>query len=111
MSIPCWLSDSLPGDLLDNRPIPKKQTRSPEKGVSEPLCKLRDFKMFRGRVLKTHSPRHRAVANEALVMRLWPGNDPLHRKVRLANGDSLQVIGIVKTGKYAFLTEEPRPYL
>ncbi len=25
--------------------------------------------------------------------------------------DALQVIGVVKTGKYAFLTEQPRPYL
>jgi ABC-type antimicrobial peptide transport system permease subunit len=49
--------------------------------------------------------------NEALAMRLWPGKDPLQRRLRLANGDSLQVVGVVKTGKYAFLTEEPRPYL
>jgi hypothetical protein len=52
-----WLSylDSLPSDLPDNYPIPKKKTRSPEKGVLDPLCKLRDFKMFRRSVLKlTH---------------------------------------------------------
>ena len=52
-----------------------------------------------------------AVINEALALRLWPTQDPLRRRIRLTNGDALQVIGVVKTGKYAFLTEQPRPYL
>jgi predicted permease len=52
-----------------------------------------------------------AVINEALGLRLWPGKDPLQRRIRLTNGDLLRVIGVVKTGKYAFLTEQPRPYL
>lgn len=52
-----------------------------------------------------------AVINEALALRLWPGRDPLQRRLRLANGDVLQVVGVVKTGKYAFLSEQPRPYL
>jgi predicted permease len=52
-----------------------------------------------------------AVINEALAMRLWPSQDPLTRRIRLTNGDLLQVIGVVKTGKYAFLSEQPRPYL
>jgi hypothetical protein len=72
-----WLRclDSLPSDLPDNRSIPKKQTRSPEKGVSDPLCKLRDFKMFRrpcpknsltsawGRVLKAGQVPHFPLAD------------------------------------------------
>jgi len=70
--------------------------------------------VLRGRAFDKHDdesgPRV-AVVNEALAMRLWPGKDPLQRKIRLANGDSLQVIGVVKTGKYAFLTEDQRPYL
>ena len=52
-----------------------------------------------------------AVINEALALRLWAGKDPLQRKIRLTNGDLLRIIGVVRTGKYAFLTEQPRPYL
>jgi predicted permease len=52
-----------------------------------------------------------AVINEALAVQLWPGKDPLQRRIRLVSGDLLRVIGVVKTGKYAFLTEQPRPYL
>jgi predicted permease len=70
--------------------------------------------VLRGRVFDKHddesAPRE-AVINEALAQRLWPGKNPLQRRVRLAGGDVLQVIGVVKTGKYAFLTEQPRPYL
>jgi len=52
-----------------------------------------------------------AVINEALAMRLWPTRDALGRRIRLVSGEMLQVIGVVKTGKYAFLAEQPRPYL
>jgi hypothetical protein len=46
-----------------------------------------------------------AVINEALALRFWPGKDPLQQRIRFVNGDMLQVIGVVKTGKYAFLPE------
>src|SRR5258708_10817288 len=52
-----------------------------------------------------------AVINEALALQFWHGKDPLGRIIRTSNGDTLQVMGVVKTGKYAFLTEQPRPYL
>jgi macrolide transport system ATP-binding/permease protein len=52
-----------------------------------------------------------AVINEALARRLWPGQSALGRKVRLASGDMLQVVGVAQSGKYAFLNEDPRPYL
>ena len=70
--------------------------------------------VLQGRVFDKHddeyAPRE-AVVNEALAQRLWPGKSPLQRKIRLAGGPVLQVVGVVKTGKYAFLNEQPRPYL
>jgi predicted permease len=70
--------------------------------------------LLKGRVFEKHddesAPRV-TVINDALALRLWPGKDPLQRTIRLAGGDVLQVIGVVKTGKYAFLSEQPRPYL
>jgi predicted permease len=70
--------------------------------------------VLNGRVFDRHddetAPRV-AVINEALGLRLWPGKNPLQRTIRLVSGGTLQVIGVVKTGKYAFLAEQPRPYL
>jgi len=67
-----------------------------------------------GRVFDKHDDESvpgEAVVNEALAQRLWPGKNPLQRRIRLNSGAVLQVIGVVKTGKYAFLNEQPRPYL
>jgi predicted permease len=57
----------------------------------------------------------RAVVNQALARRLWRGlaspRDALGRKVRLDSGAELEVIGVVKTGKYVLPNEDPRPYM
>jgi predicted permease len=70
--------------------------------------------VLKGREFDSHDdesgPRV-AVINQALAHRLWPGKDALQQRIRLSSGDVLQVIGVVKTGKYGFLTEQPRPYL
>jgi predicted permease len=57
----------------------------------------------------------RAVVNDTLARRLWRGlasaRDALGRKVRLDSGEQLEVVGVVKTGKYVFPNEQPRSYL
>jgi predicted permease len=82
--------------------------------VGEDYFRVMGIPMLQGRAFDKHdddtAPRL-AVVNEALASRLWPGQDPLRRRIRLAGGDVVQVIGVVKTGKYAFLNEPPRPYL
>ena len=50
------------------------------------------------------------VVNEALARRLWPGQDPIGRTVRLAH-DSVQVVGMTANGRYWSLNEPPRPFL
>ena len=82
--------------------------------VGEDYFRVMGILVLQGRAFDKHdddtAPRV-AVINEALASRLWPGQDPLRRRIRLAGGDVVQVIGVVKTGKYAFLNEPPRPYL
>src|SRR5262249_24588994 len=82
--------------------------------VGEDYFQVMGIPVLQGRAFDKHdddtAPRV-AVINEALASRLWPGQDPLRRRIRLAGGDMVQVIGVVKTGKYAFLNEPPRPYL
>ncbi len=57
----------------------------------------------------------RAVVNDTLARHLWRGlaspRDALGRKVRLNSGEQLEVVGVVRTGKYVFPNEQPRPYL
>jgi predicted permease len=51
-----------------------------------------------------------AIINEALAKRFWPGKDPIRR--RLIVGDAhLEVVGVVRTGKYRTLSESPLPFL
>jgi predicted permease len=53
-----------------------------------------------------------AVVNEALAARLWPGEEAVGQRLRLAGpGAALEVIGVVATGRYRSLVEAPRPFL
>jgi predicted permease len=50
-----------------------------------------------------------AVINQAFVDRFWSGRDPLGQRVRMKNGDPVEIIGVVNTGKIRSLGEDPRP--
>ncbi|HEX2099369.1 MAG TPA: ABC transporter permease, partial [Candidatus Synoicihabitans sp.] len=71
--------------------------------------------LLRGRQLAdsddARAPRV-AVINEAMAKTLWPGRDALGERLRLDwdGGPLVEVVGVVATGKYIMLTEEPKPY-
>jgi predicted permease len=51
-----------------------------------------------------------AIVNEALAQKLWPGRDAVGQRIALAGEKtSTEVIGVVKTGKYRTIGEEPLP--
>jgi len=58
------------------------------------------------------------MINEAFARRYWPGQDPVGKHIQMGVGrngariDSpyLEVVGIVKDGKYSTLGEEPTPF-
>lgn len=50
-----------------------------------------------------------AIVNEALAARLWPGQDPIGR--RLMQDQLVEVVGLVRTAKIRSLTEPPRPVI
>jgi predicted permease len=55
-----------------------------------------------------------AILNEAAAERLWPGEDPIGRRLVRNDGEKLrevEVVGIEKTGKYVRLNEEPTPFI
>ena len=52
------------------------------------------------------------VVNGALAVRLWPGQNPIGKMVTVGDAKvRSQVIGVVKTGKFRSLGEEPIPAL
>jgi predicted permease len=53
-----------------------------------------------------------AMINETLAKRLWPGQSPVGKRFRFGRGgDWVEVVGLVRDGKYVLLSEEPRPYV
>jgi len=52
-----------------------------------------------------------AVINEALARKFWPNEDAVGRRFRRRGNEQLvEVVGVVPTGKYLMLGEDPRPY-
>ncbi len=53
------------------------------------------------------------IINEAMARRYWPGRNPLGQRISFAFGkqQSVEIVGVVKTGKYRSLRESPQPFL
>ncbi len=56
------------------------------------------------------SGQHYVIINEAMARRYWMGRDPVGARIKMGDTD-LEVVGVVHTGKYHSLSEDPLPYL
>lgn len=52
------------------------------------------------------------IVNEKMAQMLWPGENAVGKRIFIgANSpDAIEVVGVVKTGKYRALAEDPNPY-
>jgi predicted permease len=50
-----------------------------------------------------------AIINDAMARKLWSSQDSVGRRITLGEDTRLEIIGVVKTGKYRTLGEEPIP--
>jgi predicted permease len=105
--------------LADVLPLGDEQTaRLAEEGsaVATAMVDSSYFRTMGIPVVRGREPRPEernvALVNEALARRLWPGQDPIGRPLRLGNDKALwQVIGLTATGRYWSLSEPARPFL
>ncbi len=73
-----------------------------------PILRGRGFEDQDGR-----SPSKVAVINETMAKRLWPDQDPVGQFLRLgpASTDMVQVVGVIRDGRYRSITGAPGPYM
>lgn len=52
------------------------------------------------------------IVNERMAQMLWPGESAVGKRIFIGSDsrDGLEVVGVVKTGKYRALAEDPKPF-
>jgi len=72
-----------------------------------PLVEGRDFDER-----DTTKTKRVIVVNQRMVEMLWPGEGAVGKKIFIGTDgkDPLEVVGVVKTGKYRNLAEDPKPF-
>lgn len=84
-------------------------------GVDPNYISMMGVPLLRGRDLAATDDARAplvAVINETMAQTFWPDRTAIGEHFRLdsADGAPIQVVGVVATGKYVMLTEEPKPY-
>jgi predicted permease len=51
------------------------------------------------------------IVNQTAALKLWPGEDPLGKRLRFSKGDWMTVVGVAKDGKYRTLGESQRLFV
>lgn len=74
------------------------------KAMESGLIRGRDFTEF-----DTVDSPPVVIINQALAEKMWPGEDPLGRRLTFRWGEPMEVVGVVPTGKYVMIGEAPRP--
>lgn len=73
------------------------------------------IRLLRGRTLAEADGRPDAspvaVVNDTMARRYWPDGDPIGRPIRIGDGATAEVVGVVKDITYYTLGEAPLPYL
>jgi len=118
-------TDSLPLSLLtsDARVAPESKWGTDEEDwspaatmtVAPGYFEILGVDVLRGRGV-TRQDRATAVpvvvVNEELARRFWPNEAHLGKRLRVAGGErEYEVVGVVRTGKYGTLGEDPKPAL
>ena len=116
-------TDHLPlGPAREQTAVTDAMSPAPSKKDALPVDVLRvapdyfqtmGISLLRGRDFRSSESQEGSkvtVINEALAQRLWKGQDPLGRRISVADDKaSTEIIGVVRTGRYRTLGEDPIP--
>jgi len=80
------------------------------KTMGIPLLRGRDFDS-RERPASSAAAAGVAIVNEEMARKLWSGRDAVGGRISLGEDARFEIIGVVKTGKYRTLGEEPIPLI
>jgi putative ABC transport system permease protein len=110
--LPLGTANQTQGFTIDQREIGIDLT-----SVGPKFCQTMGIPLLRGRDFTagdaTASPKP-VIINEAMARRFWPGQDPIGKRLGFPDDKShsgLVVAGVVRTGKYHTLSEDPQPFL
>jgi predicted permease len=84
--------------------------------VDEHYVDAMGLRILRGRNFQagdtSDAPRV-AIVNQQFAQHYWPDQDPIGRRIRLADRDKswVQVVGLAKTSKYIFIAEPPTDFI
>jgi predicted permease len=101
--------DNPTGHLVDN------QLAVTNSSVYPGYLSMMGIRLQQGRALAETDNAHAplvAVINEAMARAFWPGKSAIgeHFHLDWAGAPPIEVVGVVATGKYVMLMEEPKPY-
>ena len=105
------------GDVVvEGRPANNDRVQVGASTVDEEYFRCLGTAIVRGRAFTardTETSLPVVVVNETMAKRMWPGQDPIGRRLQwdLPDGPFLEVVGVAADGKYRQLTESPRPYI
>jgi predicted permease len=99
--------ESPPADPNWRPPVAMRADVTPEYFAAARV-RLVDGRLFESRDDAAAMPV--VIVNETLARQFWPGQSPIGRTLK-AEGDTLQVVGVARNGKYMNIGEAPRPAL
>ncbi len=86
--------------------------------VTEGYFSTMKIDILRGRAFTSGDradTRRVAVVNEEFVKRYWPDQNPIGKRLQLDDRSSgypwLEVVGVVRTARYLFISEPPTPFI
>lgn len=122
------LADYVP--LTNNRPLPAMKMRSESftdipdnitdtqrvfaSGISRGYFRTMEIQFIEGRDFDNRDVAGAVavgIANETLAARFWPGEYAIGKRLRAPDGSWVEVVGIVRDGKYESMDESPKSFL
>lgn len=101
--------EDMPGDKSDRDKLSAGTNR-----VGPNYFETLGISLLEGRVIgkqDTASSPRVAVVNQTFARKLWPGKSALGKSFRLEGGNPIEVVGVVRDGKYIMMNETPSPFV